>query len=76
MNIIKKKVDIIFLYDNNDLKDENLNDIISDYIQSGFINIVNYRGMIHPQIKAYQECYKNNFDLYDWFIFFDSDEFI
>ena len=31
---------------------------------------------MNPQIKAYKECYKNNYNLYDWLIFFDSDEFI
>ena len=72
----KKKVDKIFLYDNNDIGDKNLNEFILDYIENGFINVTNYRGKIHPQIRAYQECYNNNYNLYDWFIFYDSDEFI
>ena len=72
----KMKVDKIFIYDNNDLDGENFEDVISDYIESGYVNITNFRGLERAQHRSYQDCYRNNIDLFDWFIFYDVDEFI
>ena len=72
----KMKVDKIFLNDNNDINGERFEEVIQDYINNGFVEIINYRGKISPQLKSYEDCYKNNMGLYDWFIFFDVDEFI
>ena len=69
-------VDKVFLYDNNDINGENFEEILSEYIKDGFIEIFNWRGKIHPQLKIYEECYYKNKKKYDWFIFFDTDEFI
>ena len=69
-------VDKIFLYDNNDINGENFENILSEYIKDGFIEIFNKRGKIQPQLKVYEECYNKNKKNYDWFIFFDIDEFI
>ena len=69
-------VDKVFLYDNNDINGEKFEDILSDYIKDGFIEIFNRRGKIHPQLHIYRECYNENKKNYDWFIFFDTDEFI
>jgi len=79
----------IFLYDNNDLNGERFEEVINDYITTGFIKISNWRGKIKTtknhqeqlngttiQGQAYKECYYNNYKNYDWIAFFDIDEFL
>ena len=66
----------IILYDNNDLEGENFNDILNDEIIKGFIEIIDYRGKISPQIKVYNDCYENNKNKYDWIAFYDVDEYL
>ena len=72
----KMKVDRIFLYDNNELEGERFEDVISDYIDSGFVNVTNFRGLERPQHKSYKDCYQKNNESYDWLIYYDVDEFI
>ena len=72
----KMKVDKIFLYDNNEVEGERFEDVISDYINSGFVNITNFRGFERPQFKSYRDCYQKNNASYDWLIYYDVDEFI
>lgn len=69
-------VDNIFLYDNNYDGEDDFNDVISDYISEGFVRLKNYRNRRNCQQKAYQECYNNCKNLYDWIGFFDVDEFV
>ena len=69
--------DKIIIYDNNDISGEFLDDVLSDFINSGFVEIVNYRGRtVKAQQKAYEECYENNKNKFDWIAFFDCDEFL
>ena len=72
----KYGVDKIFLYDNNDNNGEKFDEILKKYISIGFVEIINFRGLIGAQIKEYKDCYKNNYIYYDWLIFIDMDEFI
>jgi len=72
--------DHIFIYDNNDINGENLEEAIIKYIDEGLITIINFRGYRGPkrgpQMDAYYDCYnKNNLD-YDWIAFFDVDEYL
>ena len=69
-------VDKIFLYDNNDFNGENFKDVLSDYIESKYIKIINYRGKKIPQLKFINDCYKKNYHNYNWIIFYDIDEYI
>ena len=70
-------VDKIFLYDNNDINEERFESVLSDYIKkNNFVEILNYRGKTSPQFKIYDDCYKRNYKLYNWLIFYDIDEFI
>ena len=69
-------VDKIFLYDNNDKNGEKFETILSDYIKEDFVEVFNYRGQTAIQLKIYGDCYNNNKNEYDWFIFFDTDEFL
>ena len=69
-------VDKIFIYDNNEKKGEKFEDKLMDYINSGLVEIIDYRGLIAPQAQAYKDCYKKNYKKYNWLIFFDMDEYI
>jgi hypothetical protein len=66
----------IFIYDNNDLNGENLEDILSKYIKYNFVEIINYRGKYKPQKQAYNNCYINNNKDYNWMAFYDADEYL
>lgn len=68
--------DKIFLYDNNDIDGEKFEDVIGDYIQKGFVDIVDFRGRKMCQCDAYQDCYNRHNKEYDWIAFFDCDEFL
>ena len=72
----KLKITKIFLYDNNDLNGEHFEDILSKYIKFNFIEIVNYRGKYKPQSEAYNHCYFNNNNNYNWIAFYDADEYL
>ena len=62
--------------DNNDKNGEKFEDVIDDYIRSGFVELLDFKGIPQPQIKAYNDCYRRFNNQYDWLIFFDVDEFI
>lgn len=76
----------IFLYDNNDIYGERFEDVINDYIESGFVDIIDKRGIIQTtdtdvtgdtlQGKCYKDCLINNINNYEWIMFFDIDEFL
>jgi len=76
----------IFLYDNNELEGERFEEVISDYIENGFVEVIDRRGIVKSLIsdkngttvqgKAYQDCYYSNYKEFDWLFFFDIDEFI
>ena len=66
----------IILYDNNDLDDKNLNDLLNKTIFQNFIDIIDYRGIRYAQKKAYNDCYNSNKNIYNWIAFFDIDEFL
>ena len=68
-------VDKIFLFDNNDPDGERFEEVIQPEIDSGFVEITDYRGEKVCQTKSYQECYDKHGGEYDWICFFDCDEF-
>lgn len=68
-------VTTIFLYDNNDIEEEEKYDnILNNNIKQ--IKIINFRGLVRPQYLAFNQCYNNNKNNYDWIAFFDVDEFL
>ena len=73
---INLRTDKIFIYDNNNVNGERFEDVIKDYIEKGFVEIINFRGILNPQLIAYQDCLNNNYNKYNWLIFYDMDEFI
>ena len=72
----KYGIDKIFLYDNNNVDGERLDNVIGEYIKKGFVEVLNYRGKIAPHLKVMNDCYLRYYQIYDWLIFFDVDEFI
>jgi len=67
----------ICLYDNNREGEDDFRDVIGDYIDSGYVILKNYRNITEPcQFKAYNECYAEYGNKYDWIAFLDIDEFI
>lgn len=76
----------IFLYDNNDIDGERFEEVINDYIESGFVEVIDKRGIIKTvttdkngeslQGICYQECYYNHYKEFDYMCFFDIDEFL
>jgi len=72
----KYGVDKIFLYDNNDINGEKFGDAIGDYIENGYVEILDWRGKKKALFQIMNDCYKNNFNIYDWLIFYELDEFI
>ena len=69
-------VDKIFIYDNNEINGERFDNILKDYINNKFVEVINFRGQIGKQLKMFEDCYKKNSMKYDWLIFYDMDEFI
>lgn len=79
--------DKIFLYDNNDPDGERFEDVIGDYIENGFIELVDFRGerttfaengnlIRNVQSDMCQDCYIKSSDKFDWIAIIDIDEFI
>ena len=73
---IKLGLDKIFIYDNNEEKGERFEDVIKEYIERGFVEIINFRGILNPQLNAYQDCLNKNYNKYNFLLFYDMDEFI
>ena len=69
-------VDKIIICDNNDIDGERIEDILYNFINNGFVEIVNYRGKKKYQVLSYQEVYLKYMNFYDWFMFFDADEYL
>ena len=66
----------IIIYDNNDIDGEKLQEVILDYIEKKYVNIIDVRGFSSIQIPIYNHCYQKNKDLYDWIGLIDVDEFM
>ena len=73
---LKYGVDKIYIYDNNYINDEKIDNIILDYINKGFVEIINFRGKERAQLEMMNDCYNKNHNKFDWLFFFDIDEFL
>lgn len=76
-------IDKIILYDNNDDHGEHFEEVINDYIQSGFVEIINVRGINPPFINGmflqpfvYLDAYRRYSKDCDWICYFDIDELL
>ena len=73
--------DHMFIYDNNRPEDEHPEDVLQKYIDEDFVTIIDFRDQeLHPMVKsikqAFNSCWKNNKEEYDWILFCDNDEFL
>ena len=66
----------ICIFDNNDKDGERFESVIQDYIDDGFVTVIDYRGKKVCQLLAYQDCWDRYRREYDWIMFFDCDEFL
>lgn len=70
------EIDQIILYNNNEINGENFEDVIKDYIDKGFVKIIDWRGKNQSLIEIWNDCYLNNSEKFNWLIFYDIDEYI
>ena len=70
------EIDQIILYDNNEIDGERFEEVIKDYIDKGLVKLIDWRGRNRSMIRVWNDCYLNNFDKFDWLIFYDIDEYI
>lgn len=68
--------DHIFLYDNNDLNNDSTIYLCAGQSWERLVTIIDYRGKTAAQLTAYNECYTNARNDFDWIAFIDVDEFI
>ena len=66
--------DKIFICDNNCSGEERFEEVVGDYIEKGFVQVLNYRDMPGIQCKAYSDVYKKYGKQFKWIAFFDFDE--
>ena len=69
-------VDKIFIYDNNDINGEHFEEVLIDYIKDGLVKINNWRGIKKAALSIMNSCYQLNYNIYDWLIFYEIDEYI
>ena len=69
-------IDKIILFDNNYNGEDNFYDILYDYVNEKYVDIINYRNKVQCQIYAYNEAYNKYSNECDWICFFDIDEFL
>ena len=72
----KLGVDVIYLYDNNDVDGERFEQVIDKEIHDGSVVLLDYRGRKKCQVEAYQNCYEKYGGDVDWMMFFDVDEYL
>lgn len=71
-------VDKIYLYDNNDINGERFEQVIDDYTNNKFVELIDWRGVKGSSVyyRILNSCYQNNYEKYDWLIFYELDEFL
>jgi len=69
--------DKIFIYDNNRPDEENIIDEVKDFVDDGFVDVIDWKYFVSTdQRTSYQDCWDNHKDEYDWIAFFDADEYL
>ena len=53
----KYGVDKIYLYDNNNVDGENFEEVNKEYIEKGFVELINFRGKKRPIYRIMNNCY-------------------
>lgn len=68
--------DKIYLCDNNRDGEERFEDVLSSFIDSGFVEVLDYRNKSGVQREAYEDIYRKYGERWRWMAFFDFDEFL
>lgn len=68
--------DRIFICDNNHDGEERFGEVLLDYINDGFVTVLDYRNKAGVQRDAYEEVYAKFGSNYRWMAFFDFDEYL
>ena len=66
----------IIIFDNNDIEGENFEEVLKDYIQNKFVDIIDIRGISAVQLPTFNYCYQKFQKQFDWIAFFDFDEYL
>ena len=69
-------VDHMFIYDDNEPYDEKIKDILDNKYKEKITFYETKKMNISSQNESFNDCYKNNFRKFDWFIMVDMDEFL
>jgi hypothetical protein len=59
----KYGVDKIFIYDNNQIDGERLEEVIGEYIKKGLVEVFDYRGKKNPLFRIMNDCYQRNYQI-------------
>lgn len=66
----------IYILDNNHDGEEHFEDVIGDYVDNGFVEIIDIRNETNCQMKEYTNLYAKHGKDHDWIAFYDFDEFL
>ena len=74
---LKIGIDHIFIYDDNDPKEERMSDAIPIEYKNKTTVIENIKKMnLNNQPDTFTHCYQNNINKFNWFVMIDMDEFV
>jgi len=74
---LKIGVKKVFLYDNSQEGDERPVEVLSQYVESGQLEIIDYTAIREgAQCKSYIDCYMRHNKEYGWIGFLDADELV
>ena len=79
LNHKKKGIYHIYIYDNNDIGDDSLNNILKVEVGSGFVTIMDdFKGKTSCQLDCYNQFISSHYDKdeYDWLGIIDCDEYL
>lgn len=68
--------DKVFVCDNNHDGEERFEDVLGDYVEDGYVQVLDYRNLVGVQRKSYADVYRRFGGEYRWIAFFDFDEFL
>ena len=72
----KLGVSKLFIYDNNFGDEERFEDVLQPYVDSGLVEIIDWRDKPNAQTAAYNDCYRRHGNEYAWMGFLDFDELL
>ena len=72
----KKGLDKFYMADDNALNSEKLSDVLQDYIDEGFVEIMDLRGKGFTQKKFFQYSFEKLKSKCKWMLYFDVDEYL